>query len=170
MQEKNFSHSKYNICWISIAVIFLGTIIYPIMLEHASRAKKARTQEVIHLIPVFENKTPIAAPINNLPAEESVPEPVPKTESSAVVFTRNLQSGDRGEDVKKLQEYLNSRGFLIAESGPGSPGQESELFGKGTKAALIKFQETYADILLKPYGLSAGTGIFGPATRAFVNS
>jgi hypothetical protein len=65
---------------------------------------------------------------------------------------------------------LNKRGFIVAESGNGSPGQESDLFGPGTAKALKKFQEAYAEILLKPYGLKEGTGYLGEITRNFINS
>lgn len=163
MEEKKHSKSKFNIAWISVLVIFIGTIIYPMMLERATRHAKRHS----YTINIEQPQTVPVVPVVTEPvAEPVVTEPV----TPAFIFTKNLQLGDKSPDVKKLQEYLNSRGFLIAESGPGSPGQESELFGKGTKAALIKFQETYSDILLKPYGLTTGTGFFGEATRNFVNS
>ncbi len=162
MEEKKYSKSKFNIAWISVLVIFLGTIIYPMMLERVSRHVRTRSYVIIE-----PRVTPVT-PITEEPVADTST-PAAPTEDT-FIFTKNLQMGDKSPDVKKLQEYLNSRGFVIAESGPGSPGQESELFGKGTKAALIKFQETYADILLKPYGLTTGTGYFGEATRNFVNS
>ncbi|HDH31162.1 MAG TPA: hypothetical protein ENH26_00055, partial [Candidatus Wolfebacteria bacterium] len=84
-------------------------------------------------------------------------------------FARNLELSSTGADVKAIQEYLNANGFLVAESGPGSPGNETEYFGLLTKTALIKFQEAYADKILTPVGLTNGTGYFGPSTRAFIN-
>jgi uncharacterized repeat protein (TIGR02543 family) len=76
-------------------------------------------------------------------------------------FTRNLQVGMTGTDVKELQKYLNAQGFLLANSGPGAPGAETEMFGSLTRQALIRFQ------LSK--GISPAVGYFGPITRAFVN-
>lgn len=73
-------------------------------------------------------------------------------------------------DVLELQKYLNANGFLIAESGPGSPGKETTLFGFLTYTALIKLQDAYATEILAPSGLMKGTGYFGPSTRAFVNT
>ena len=74
-------------------------------------------------------------------------------------FTRDIGTGDMGSDVKRLQVFLNSNGYIIANSGPGSKGKETEKFGEATKKALMKFQ--------KDHGLSA-TGFFGPKTRAVV--
>ena len=63
-----------------------------------------------------------------------------------------------GDDVKALQVYLNTHGFMIASSGPGSSGNETTKFGAATKAALSKFQ--------KAKGITPAAGYFGPKTRA----
>jgi peptidoglycan hydrolase-like protein with peptidoglycan-binding domain len=73
-----------------------------------------------------------------------------------------------GEDVRELQKYLNSHGYLIAKTGDGSPGNETTFFGKGTKNALIRFQEAHASEILVPAGLAKGTGLFGGNTRKFI--
>jgi len=67
-----------------------------------------------------------------------------------------------GEDVRQLQIYLNSKGFTVAPSGPGSLGNETTYFGNATRAALIKFQ--------KASGISPAAGYFGPLTRAYISS
>jgi peptidoglycan hydrolase-like protein with peptidoglycan-binding domain len=64
-----------------------------------------------------------------------------------------------GPDVKALQQYLNTKGFTISTTGPGSPGQETTLFGPKTKAAVIKFQ--LANKL-------KGDGVVGPLTRSVI--
>ncbi len=151
--------AKFNICWISILVIFVGSIVYPVMLENANHLRKNSKVQVY----VPQN----IAPIQNTPAPTVTKTPVVETK---IAFKRDLKMGDRGEDVMRLQKYLNAQGFLVAESGTGSPGHETELFGAGTRDALIKFQEHYANILLKPYGLTQGTGYFGAKTRELVNS
>jgi len=84
-------------------------------------------------------------------------------------FTRYLQSGSTGQDVKRLQVFLNAHGFIVAKKGAGSPGHETTTFGPATKAALIRFQDYYADDILTPNGLSKGTGYFGSATMREVN-
>lgn len=89
---------------------------------------------------------------------------------SNYVFTRNLSIGDSGEDVLELQKFLNSNGFLLVDSGPGSLGNETDFFGSLTKIALINFQNYYKDKILIPLGLTEGTGYFGDSTRAFINN
>jgi peptidoglycan hydrolase-like protein with peptidoglycan-binding domain len=81
-----------------------------------------------------------------------------------------LQLQDHGADVQALQEFLNTHGALVAASGSGSPGSETDYFGSLTYQALIRFQSAHAAEILAPLGLSQGTGFFGAATRAYVNS
>lgn len=89
--------------------------------------------------------------------------------AATVDFTRTLSLGSRGEDVRELQKFLNiDSGTTVAASGAGSIGNETDYFGQATKRAVIKFQEKYRNDILKPAGLSAGTGFFGSATRAKV--
>lgn len=70
--------------------------------------------------------------------------------TSCFQFTDNLKLGSRGEQVVKLQKFLNARGFLVAGSGAGSPGMESPYFGERTKMALIKWQNANASSVLAP--------------------
>ena len=76
-------------------------------------------------------------------------------------FIRDLTIGSIGNDVKQLQEFLNTHGFVIAKTGPGSSGNETTIFGKLTKTALIKFQ--------KANNISPAVGYFGPKTRLKIN-
>jgi hypothetical protein len=87
----------------------------------------------------------------------------PKTPST-FVFTRSLRFGMRGEDVRQLQIYLNTNGYTVSTTGPGSPGKETTYFGLATVRALIRFQEAHAQLILTPLGLTKGTGFFGAAT------
>src|SRR3989344_5694496 len=59
---------------------------------------------------------------------------------ASTVFTRDLEVGGTGEDVRALQQFLNANGFMVTESGPGSPGNETIMFGGLTRAALAAFQ------------------------------
>lgn len=87
--------------------------------------------------------------------------------TSASVLTRNLQVGSYGIDVLELQRFLNTDSATqLAFSGPGSPGNETNFFGMATQKAVVKFQEKYRTEILVPNGLSFGTGIVGPSTRA----
>ena len=84
-----------------------------------------------------------------------------KVTEKGFVFTRDLELGMKGEDVKELQKYLNDNGYKIADIGYGSIGNETEYFGTLTKQALIKFQK---DNNIKP-----AIGYFGKITRVFCN-
>ncbi len=77
-------------------------------------------------------------------------------------ITSNLSIGSRGPTVKILQQFLNSHGFIVASSGPGSSGNETEGFGSLTLKAVQKFQEQYG--IAKPG--EQGYGRVGPKTRA----
>jgi len=81
---------------------------------------------------------------------------------SAHKFSGDLKAGSRMDDVRMLQVFLNSHGYTIAISGPGSAGSETTTFGSLTKAALAKYQ--------KAKGITPAVGYFGPITRAAVNA
>jgi len=81
---------------------------------------------------------------------------------SSGTFTRDLETGVTGEDVRALQQYLNAHGFTVAESGPGSPDNETDRFGALTRGALAKLQAAN--------GITPSVGYFGPKTRAFVSA
>lgn len=81
------------------------------------------------------------------------------TTPTTFVFNRDLKLGSVGADVKNLQIFLNTNGFKIANTGPGSLKNETTVFGQMTKQALIKYQ--------KSKRISA-TGYFGPLTRKAV--
>lgn len=101
---------------------------------------------------------PPAPPVAPLPASAPAPAPAPV---AAVVFSRDLKVGSVGEDVRKLQKFLNANGFTVAESGPGSAGNETDWFGPATKKAVMAYQAAN--------GIPQ-TGYFGPKTRAAANA
>ncbi|HEY4486463.1 MAG TPA: hypothetical protein VJB70_01885, partial [Candidatus Paceibacterota bacterium] len=97
----------------------------------------------------------------------------PASSSSTCPYTwaRNLTVGASGDDVMKLQKFLNSSAdTMVASSGAGSAGNETSTFGPATKAAVVKFQNKYASEVLAPVGLSAGTGYLGAASRVKLNA
>ena len=73
-------------------------------------------------------------------------------------FGRTLELNVDGEDVRCLQTYLNGAGFTIAESGPGSVGNETSLFRGLTEAAVVRWQ--------KANGVVPASGVFGPQSQA----
>ena len=81
-------------------------------------------------------------------------------------LTTNLMLGSRGEEVRLLQQLLNKAlKTPVAPQGPGSPGAETDYFGAQTRQAVIRFQEQYAAEILRPAGLTQGTGIVASRTR-----
>lgn len=86
-------------------------------------------------------------------------------------FGRALRLGASGEDVRLLQQLLNRDARTqIAATGPGSPGNETALFGPLTRSAVIRFQELHNSEVLLPAGLTRGTGIVGAFTVAKLNA
>lgn len=89
----------------------------------------------------------------------------------ATPFTVTLRFGMRHEEVRRLQAFLNrDSGTRVALTGVGSAGSETDFFGPGTRAAVTKFQEKYAQEILAPLGLARGTGVWGPATIRKANA
>lgn len=90
--------------------------------------------------------------------------------TGGIWLTRDLFPGSQGADVRSLQEYLNSHGFTLANSGAGSPGHETTYYGGLTTSAVRRFQEAHFQEILSPKGYSSGTGMCGPSTRSYINS
>jgi len=95
---------------------------------------------------------------SSLPVQVGAPS-TPNTPNTPV---RNLTIGASGNDVRLLQQLLNTLGFNITNSGPGSAGNETTTFGPLTRDALIKYQTSN--------GISPASGLFGPLTRAKMKS
>lgn len=80
-------------------------------------------------------------------------------------FKVDLRPGMNHPDVKRLQQYLNSKGFTVSDIGPGSKGNETTTYGQKTREAVQRFQLKYN--IVKP-GMP-GYGHFGPRTRSVAN-
>ncbi|MES2470778.1 MAG: fibronectin type III domain-containing protein [Patescibacteria group bacterium] len=106
---------------------------------------------------INNNSGVTAAPIISVTPTGTVVSPV---RTSVAIFTRDLQMGSVGEDVRALQVFLNNNGYTVSVTGFGSKGNESTTFGPATKAALIKFQQAK--------GITPAAGYFGPKTRGIV--
>jgi len=99
------------------------------------------------------------APAPVLPVAPVVPQ-ISTLVLPPVAFSLNLGRWMVNLDVKRLQQFLNTHGFILSSSGAGSPGNETLTFGPRTKSAVKKFQASQ--------GIKR-TGFFGPITRATVN-
>ena len=69
--------------------------------------------------------------------------------------------GSCGLMVQNLQRFLNQRGFTLATTGAGAPGQETSFFGPRTLNALKRLQSVY--------NISV-TGTVDTQTRILINS
>src|SRR5262249_55613630 len=98
------------------------------------------------------------------PPELSFPNSTPSDSPtlSKSVFNINFDVHAKHEEVRTLQKFLNAKGFILAESGPGSPGHETNEFGFRTWAALKRYQMAR--------NIFPALGLFGPVTRAVMNS
>ena len=138
--------------------------------SHSGSVASAATLRALGLLPPMNSSVPgcpagmvctpkvnapITAPTFKAPVGGSVAPTI-----GAGTFTRSLGVGEKGNDVKTLQQFLNSKGFTVAKDGAGSPGFETSTFGSATRAALIRFQ--------KANGISPAVGYFGPLTRAAI--
>lgn len=149
---KDFA-SKAAIAFVAVAMIFS-------MFAPAARAQSSEE---------------LQAMINTLLAQiAALQGQVGGSTASAVcpyTWTRDLNVGATGADVKMLQMFLNSNADTrVSVSGAGSAGMETETFGPATAAAVSKFQVMHRADILTPAGLVNPTGYFGPSTRAKANS
>lgn len=103
-------------------------------------------------VSIGSQKEEVKSPTVETPSVENV--------ANKFIFTKFMKLGITDNEVKELQKFLNSKGYLLALSGIGSIGNETNYFGFLTKSALMKFQQ---DNNLKP------DGVFGPLTRGVVN-
>lgn len=92
--------------------------------------------------------------------------------ASAFQFTKDMsiKRNVKDPEVKALQKFLNAKGFTVAEVGPGSKGNETDVFGPKTRAAVIRFQEAN-DIILQRVEIfdNKGTGNFYWSTKQSAN-
>lgn len=79
-------------------------------------------------------------------------------------LSATLRFGQTHAEVLLLQKILNSAGFAVAHSGPGSSGSETTFFGSLTREAVQKFQCAQG-IACSGDESSTGYGLVGPNTR-----
>ncbi len=84
-------------------------------------------------------------------------------------LSSNLSFGMVDPQVLILQKLLNTKGFPITDSGPGSPGNETNKFGSLTRAAVRKFQ-CAQNITCSGDEYSTGYGYVGNRTRIALQS
>ena len=91
------------------------------------------------------------------------------TSAPLFLFTHILNPYTTDSDIKQLQIFLNTHNFIIATTGTSSPNHETTYFNDATRLALIRFQTAHYNEILKPAGVTKGTGVFGLGTIKYVN-
>jgi hypothetical protein len=84
------------------------------------------------------------------------------TSTAGQIFTQTLSLGSTGSQVLLLKSVLSlDLGITLSNT---------DIFDQATQNAVNQFQQKYAAVILTPIGLTAPTGIVGPATRAKLNA
>ncbi|MBI4122997.1 MAG: peptidoglycan-binding protein [Parcubacteria group bacterium] len=86
-----------------------------------------------------------------------------KPEKERGTFRSDLKRGSQNQEVKLLQQCLAD------QPGIYPLGTVNGVFGPSTQQAVIRFQETYAQEILAPSGLTKGNGQVKAGTRAKLN-
>lgn len=112
----------------------------------------------------------IVQPGTVIPAPATSIMPVPACATSLVPLARqipfNLFPNTTSPYIKILQQFLNANGFTLTRTGAGSPGHETERFGRLTARALVAFKNAHrADI-----GLTLVSSALDTKTRAYSNA
>ena len=85
-------------------------------------------------------------------------------------WSRSLGYGASGEDVRRLQQFLNQDpATRVAPVGAGSPGFETNYYGPLTADAVSRFQLKYSAQILAPWELFDPTGYFGQYSHVVAN-
>lgn len=127
LRENNVWNLKVAV--ISCFVIFLGVMVYPPLLEYTQKSKRVSYYQ--EQTPVVSEPVVVVKPQEN-PVE--IPEvPVSFISNPAINFEKDLRNGMTDPDIFYLQSFLNSNGFIIATSGPGSIGNETDFLEEEPK-------------------------------------
>ena len=102
--------------------------------------------------PTITTTVPTTTPTVNTPTNTP-------TTTATYSITKVLKYKMTDPEVKILQIYLNTHGYILATTGVGSLNHETNYFGLKTKASVIAFQKANK---LTP------DGIVGPITRGFI--
>lgn len=92
----------------------------------------------------------------------------PLTQKPQHQFAHDLTVGSTGPDVVALQTALQYLG-LLPNVVNGAPFVPTGTYAGMTKNAVLQLQNEYADKILKPQGLTVGTGYCGLSTRSLLN-
>jgi peptidoglycan hydrolase-like protein with peptidoglycan-binding domain len=134
----------------------------PVTITVANTAPSAPTTPTSPSLPTgsFTPTVPQVAPRSTVPVT-SCTTPSSSTATSTYAFKETLSIGKSHIEVKTLQQLLNSNGYTVALSGPGSKGSETATFGPATERAVKALQSKYK---ITP------TGTVGSITRLVLST
>lgn len=147
---------------VTVGAPTLATPLTPppaVVATPASGLTSVQANAILSLLSSFGADSAVIASVQAVLFGTSVATNVSSVSTSS--FTRDLDLGARGSDVKALQDFLikQSGGFATQHlSAIGASGY----FGTLTQAALAEFQAIQ--------GITPSTGYFGPKTRSFINN
>ena len=78
------------------------------------------------------------------------------------LLNKNLRYGKKGDDVKKLQTFMNSK--------ENAKLPVTGYFGTTTRRTMKAFQLKYKNEVLTPHKLKSPTGVVGTTTRGKINA
>ncbi len=158
-KNKKTIHTIRLVIVILMAVAIAFSALAPVFgTDNGKEEERSEIREEISLIreeieDILEELTKPLQEVTKVVPVSGVP--------AGVSFDYDLRERATGKIVRHLQTVLNTDPETrIAQTGVGSPGRETNYFGKGTRSALVKFQ--------RKHGISA-TGFLGSQTRAKLN-
>jgi len=149
-----------GIFWVSTATAETDFSFQKKLVPNDQGEDMTRLQEID--VRIAELQAKIAELTQQLIALQA-PAEIAKEVQAQILFSAPLSLGMRNEEVQKLQEILAKDPQVYPE------GLVTGYFGPLTHAAVIRFQEKYAEEILEPISLPAGTGFVGERTLAKLN-
>ncbi len=126
-----------------------------IKIEDSAGNETAENQQDRFIDEAFLSRCFVAGYVVDKPSIE------PITNKPKWTGKRNLQVGMSGADVKELQEICRYEGTFTYPTSTG-------FFGGITRKAVIDLQNKFADEILKPVGLTRGSGLVYKSTRSWL--
>ena len=151
---------------ISIPALGLPSTPNPLPGQTATQATRStgltssQVTSILNVLTSFNVDPAVLANVSAILHGTTTPQQPTTPAASSFTFTRNLQLHQTGSDVTALQRDLNTHGFPVSATGPGSLNNETATFGLSTYRALVRYQLAHH---IYPAG-----GFFGPVTRAAV--
>jgi hypothetical protein len=154
LRKENIMCFRTKVSLLMLA-LFIGAGVFSISVKPAEASTIAELEQIIE-----DLKAQITELQSQLAASQQGDE---DTVEWCHTFRRSLRYGSVGPEVRALQTALEKE--ELYEAGKDASGR----FAMFTSAAVVAFQEEYAEDILAEYGLTNGTGFVGRTTRAKLN-